>query len=385
MSPKNNKSPNEAETVILPKIAKKDLEARQSVELDKVFDEIGQLPMLSLMAFLQQNIAGCEEAETRANMLFKQACQLTDDPIILIADIIKRIISLFVPLARSQKFLIEGRFQKGKLECKRGRKICGRGLETIQHFIEQKPEAKDDEYILDFCTFFKTYSNILTAIETNIAAEVLGYQGMTDEYLDGLRITIDHYCKAVATASESNNEMMLGIKRTFQELIDRLETRVEFFELRKPSKKPYFLPKGNKVFIIHGHDEAKWRELRDLLEDEFGLKVVVLQEESSQTQTIISKFEKYANECGFAFALLTPDDFIKKEGKEYLQARPNVLFELGWFYGRFGPDRICILKKSDTQIPSDLQGILYIEFQENIGEKFRKIRNELQRVGLLNV
>lgn len=75
---------------------------------------------------------------------------------------------------------------------------------------------------------------------------------------------------------------------------------------------------GEQVFIIHGHDEAKWRELRDLLEDEFKLKVTVLKEEPGVARTIIQKFEDYAMESCYAFALLTPDDFVKKEKANYL-------------------------------------------------------------------
>ena len=45
----------------------------------------------------------------------------------------------------------------------------------------------------------------------------------------------------------------------------------------------------------------------------------------------------------FAIALVTPDDVVKKAGKSQWQARPNVLFELGWFYGRLGPQRLLVL------------------------------------------
>ena len=55
---------------------------------------------------------------------------------------------------------------------------------------------------------------------------------------------------------------------------------------------------------------------------------------------------------------------------------------MGWFYGRFGPSNICILKKNGTEIPSDLEGISTIEFRDNIQEVSLPIRKELRQVGL---
>jgi len=145
----------------------------------------------------------------------------------------------------------------------------------------------------------------------------------------------------------------------------------------------YIQPTGQKVFIIHGHDEASWRELRDLLEDEFNLAVVVLKEEVGISRTIIQKFEDHAMDSCLAFAILTPDDFIEKREADYWQARPNVLFEMGWFYGRFGPGRLIILKKKGTEIPSDLDGISTIEYHDNVTEKSLAIRKELRQIGVL--
>jgi predicted nucleotide-binding protein len=109
---------------------------------------------------------------------------------------------------------------------------------------------------------------------------------------------------------------------------------------------------------------------------------VKLADEAGAGETIIKKFEDAAEDCCYAFALITPDDFIEKEGKSYFQARPNVLFELGWFYGRYGRDRVCIVKQGKTEMPSDLAGILTIDFQTNVSEGLLNIERELSRVGI---
>jgi hypothetical protein len=74
-----------------------------------------------------------------------------------------------------------------------------------------------------------------------------------------------------------------------------------------------------KVFVIHGHDEAKRRELRALLSDRLGLRPVILSEQpDAGCSTLIEKFEFYAPTCSYAIALFTPDE---SEGR--LTFRPD--------------------------------------------------------------
>ena len=104
-------------------------------------------------------------------------------------------------------------------------------------------------------------------------------------------------------------------------------------------------PKSRTVFIVHGHDEANLLRLQRLLKERFDLKPVILMEEPSSGQTIIEKFERAANEAAFCLVLMTPDDQVRSQHGDSAQARPNVIFELGWFYGRLGRSRVCILSK----------------------------------------
>jgi predicted nucleotide-binding protein len=61
-----------------------------------------------------------------------------------------------------------------------------------------------------------------------------------------------------------------------------------------------------------------------------------------------------------------------------------VLFEIGWFYGRYGPRRLCILKKGkDTPLPSDLGGVLTLEFTTSVEEKYLRLQQELKAAGVI--
>jgi predicted nucleotide-binding protein len=140
---------------------------------------------------------------------------------------------------------------------------------------------------------------------------------------------------------------------------------------------------SKKVFIIHGRDEVSTLQLQKLLRDEWNLESLVLKDKPPRGRTLIEKFEEEAQKTDFAFAIYTADDTIKLADGEYFQARPNTIFELGWFYGRLGRNKVCILFKKGTKINSDLNGINTIEFDKTIQEKVLDIKAELKDAGII--
>ncbi|WP_322885750.1 nucleotide-binding protein (plasmid) [Sinorhizobium medicae] len=130
------------------------------------------------------------------------------------------------------------------------------------------------------------------------------------------------------------------------------------------------LPTSNKIFIVHGHDEGALNGLARFLE-KLKLEVIILKEQPNQGRTIIEKYETSAAEVGFAVVLLTPDDVgsaVAAEGQNQ-RARQNVIFELGYFAGKLGRGRVCLLRKGNVEIPSDLFGIVYTDMDPGEGWK----------------
>ena len=125
------------------------------------------------------------------------------------------------------------------------------------------------------------------------------------------------------------------------------------------------IPASNKVFIVHGHDEAALQGLARFLE-KLGLKAIVLREQPDKGRTVIEKFEDSADEVGFAVVLLTPDDIggIAVEGSQSARARQNVIFELGYFTGKLGRGKVCLFRKGVVEIPSDLFGVIYTDMDD---------------------
>ncbi len=62
------------------------------------------------------------------------------------------------------------------------------------------------------------------------------------------------------------------------------------------------------------------------------------------------------------------------------RARQNVVFELGFFIGLFGPARVAALVKGDIEPPSDFDGVVYIDLDDAGGWK-PKLGRELQAAG----
>ncbi len=145
---------------------------------------------------------------------------------------------------------------------------------------------------------------------------------------------------------------------------------------------------SNKVFIVHGHDSELKNDVERFIH-EIGLEPIVLHRQADEGNTIIEKFEKNAD-VGYAFILLTPDEMaytidqkdIPNDSKvtEY-RARPNVIFEFGYFVGKLGRSKVCCLHKGDTSIPSDLSGLVYKKIDGNIDSIAYSIIKELKAVG----
>lgn len=151
-----------------------------------------------------------------------------------------------------------------------------------------------------------------------------------------------------------------------------------------------------KVFIIYGREKMQALLLKDYLR-KLKVDAIMFDDLRDEGKTIFQKINDINNNISYAFAILTPDDigclkididkFTEKRkafSKEALnkilenRARQNVLFELGLFIGALGKENICYLKQKDLkEIPSDLDGVLYKEFEKSVEEAFHKLREEL--------
>lgn len=138
----------------------------------------------------------------------------------------------------------------------------------------------------------------------------------------------------------------------------------------------------NKIFIVHGRDIGAKEIVAGFLE-RIKLEPVVLQDMPSQGSTVIEKFEHYASKVGFAVVLFTPDDvgsLSNDTSNTQPRARQNVVFELGYFIGNLGRNRVCVLTKGNIEILSDYSGVLSIPMDDVGGWTINLVR-ELRSAG----
>jgi predicted nucleotide-binding protein len=141
---------------------------------------------------------------------------------------------------------------------------------------------------------------------------------------------------------------------------------------------------SKKVFIVHGHNDTLKYEIAHSLQ-KAGLDVTILHEEANKGRTILEKFSEHAAEVGFAIVLLTADD--EGRTKDSLlaglqaRARQNVVFELGFFFGRLGRGRVCAVLESGVEIPSDLHGLVYVK-HDSTGRWKTDVAKEIHATGI---
>ena len=137
------------------------------------------------------------------------------------------------------------------------------------------------------------------------------------------------------------------------------------------------------IFVVHGHAHAVLHETVRVLERGTGREVTVLHEQANAGRTILEKFEDHATASAFAVVLLTADDEggIRTSGDTHLRGRQNVIFELGFFFGKLGRQRVAVLLEESVEKPSDVDGLVYITLDKGGAWKYTLAR-ELEAAGI---
>ena len=206
--------------------------------------------------------------------------------------------------------------------------------------------------------------------------DALGSNSYSSQIIKDFNEGVANYFK---TPSYKSVENILAIVRA---AITRFSRSPELLDRKKAQDN---LKQRENVFIIHGRDEAKWRELKDIVKTELRLNpIILLEQPDAGCKTVIEKFEHYAQTCSYAIAVFTPDDEVTSGGETYLQARPNVIYELGWFCGRLGRSGVMLILKEGTSLFSDFGGIIQKRFKINISERVIEIKRDFVSAGVID-
>lgn len=163
---------------------------------------------------------------------------------------------------------------------------------------------------------------------------------------------------------------LIGLKEEGQKAANHPKGILGYLEYKENNKK---FVMTNKVFIVHGHNEAVKEKVARFLEH-LKLDPIILHEQPDKGQTIIEKFENNSNDVNFAIILLTADDVgMAKTETDYKQrARQNVIFEMGYFMGILSRSHVFMLLEDGVEKPSDMDGIIYTSLKEDWKTKLFK-------------
>jgi predicted nucleotide-binding protein len=147
-------------------------------------------------------------------------------------------------------------------------------------------------------------------------------------------------------------------------------------------------PTNRKVFVVYGHDGAARTQLEAMLR-RWGLEPILLDQLTSEGDTLIEKLERSMDEAAFAVVLATPDDEgnpKNKSSEKKFRARQNVVLELGMMLRGLGRKKVAILlQQLDNGImekPSDIDGLIYIPFTDAVDDARVQLAKELDKQGL---
>lgn len=144
---------------------------------------------------------------------------------------------------------------------------------------------------------------------------------------------------------------------------------------------------NRKVFVVYGHDKVARTQLEAMLR-RWDLEPLILDQLPSSGQTIIEKLEEFTSQVSFGIVLATPDDIgydRNNASSQKFRVRQNVVLELGMLLARIGRSKVAILlsQAEEMEAPSDIQGLIYIPFKDNVEETKLSLAKEMQSNGYI--
>lgn len=156
-----------------------------------------------------------------------------------------------------------------------------------------------------------------------------------------------------------------GVERVFAVFEEHLsDSVVPAVELQSRAQSPV------TIFIGHGRDAA-WRDLKDHLQDQHGLRTTAYETGVRAGQSIQDILSEMVEESSMALLVHTGEDV---DSRGQLHARENVIHETGLFQGRLGLRRAIILREEGCNPFSNIAGVQELRFSRgNIREVFGEV------------
>lgn len=253
-------------------------------------------------------------------------------------------------------------------------------VSSPQLFINQVKSEGFDVIILDTC--------IRDVIEDQVVFDYLRNRMHQNYYGPDLYVHAKQYCPNALFFVLSN--LTIDVSRTEFNNIN-----AEYFCKANTSPstianyiKNYFDTQRkrllNNVFVVYGHNEAMRTNVIKYIR-RIGINSLDLMDYSpGGIRTIFDALNSCASFVECAIILLSADDMVFNDRHEFqaYRARQNVIFEMGFFAGVLGRDKVIVLYQPNEkfEFPSDILGIYYTAYSDDNKWK-QELKTHLKKIG----
>lgn len=144
------------------------------------------------------------------------------------------------------------------------------------------------------------------------------------------------------------------------------------------------LTQEQKLVIVHGNDEHA--EHLKLILQNLGLDPYIVQNKDIHSLAVIEALELQIYQTAFGIILMTPDEYGSPQNLTDTggmpHAKQNVILEMGMVMASVGRERMVILKKGNLEMPSGVDGINCLEFNQQIKEIEDKLVQSIKKAGI---
>jgi len=153
-------------------------------------------------------------------------------------------------------------------------------------------------------------------------------------------------------------------------------------ELAPPPSSDVVPPLNCGIFVVHGDLQPTVNTINAFMDD-LGIQLQALPAHPERAKGLVNSLEKNPD-ASFALVLLGHDDAValrRSAADASAGVRSGIVFELGYFVGRLGLKRVCVLYTGGTETFISDHGIQFLPIDSGNGWQLQLARH-LKRAGI---
>lgn len=254
-------------------------------------------------------------------------------------------------------------------------------LNTRAEFLEQKGYRVFKAFTLEMAQHLLDNENIHLAI-----LDIRLVDDDDEKDVSGLKLAKTPAYRAIPKIILTGFPSAKAVLEALGPAVDGLPPAVDFVAKEEG---PEFLIDAvqnalsvQEVFIVHGRDDVAREAVAHFIEH-VRLHPVILRDLPASGRTIVDQIDRYSN-VEFVVVLLTPDDIVfssTQPAQKQYRVSQNVIFELGFLIGQFGPSKVFVLYHDEVEILADYRGVLHVSMDQAGAWKW-SLAQEMKLAGL---